>query len=166
MSATTKRPAWRECDEPWEECDRLGVKSVCRGLHWTRRKLNTEMARVASSEAFLECVRKAVEALDQPMFMARQNGLYHPAQYTTGTAGALDDAEIVPAHYQLHITTTATERFKTMRITENSKRKAHSLEVRLQRVKADARRRHIKIDRELRSIEREVVKAEEKVDRA
>lgn len=155
--------SWRQCDDPWQEAERLEVKDICRRMGWSRKRLERELNRVASEEKFLTNVAKALQELDPPRFM-HKNPAYEPTSVWSQSIRE-PDSEMVPAEYEDEL--AKENRAKDMARNEktNEARKRQPLLVRLAYARSDAQRKGINIESDMRNIERKVEQIERKVDR-
>lgn len=164
---------WRECEDVWEEADRLEVAGICKNMGWTKRKLTNELDSVASPEAFLNRVRRALSDLDKPRLLAASAHTTNAAEDSDAAKGYTDiphlalsgEPEAVPATYQDEIAKVGQERHTDAQQERNRERKGYPLETRLVMVKREAVIRGVDISFSLQRIEREIASAERLVDR-
>jgi hypothetical protein len=153
---------YRVHDDPWLEAERLEVADICRRMGWTRRKLNAELDRVASPEAFIARVFRALGDLDAPRLMHRVVG--QPPTSNPALA-AKGEAEMVPEAYENDLATLNREKDSERRMTINSDRKKRPIDRRLVLCLAEARNRGIAIGSQLGAIERQIERIEKRLDR-
>ena len=154
---------WREFKaDPWLEAERQGVRDVCRRMGWSRKRLDKELNRVASADAFLNNVAKALQDLDKPRLMHK-----NPAMPPTSTPGlaARGEMELVPAEYENELAKENREKDMTRATKTNEARKNRPLPERLASVIADAKLRGINLSSDERNVVRKVEQMERKVDR-
>jgi hypothetical protein len=131
-------------------------------MGWTTRRLTNELARVASPEAFIDRVMRALKEHDKPRLLHRIS----ERGYTSIPQEAMNgEPEAIPAEYQAQITSDAWAGFSSARRKHNEARRDYDLPKRLQRLQRDARVRHVDISNGLRVIERQLERMEARVDR-
>jgi hypothetical protein len=153
---------WREHEDPWLEAERLESAGICKNLGWTRRKLNTELNSVASPEAFIARLQRALADLDAPRLMHRDPA--KPATKNPAMA-AKGEPEMVPEWFEIELAADNNSKDYQRSVKTNEARKAKPLAARLDIAIKQAKTRGTPIGTQLGAIERQVERIERRLDR-
>ncbi|MGH2761401.1 MAG: hypothetical protein ACRDLD_02280 [Thermoleophilaceae bacterium] len=155
-------PTWPPAD-PLAEAEHLGIAKVVKRLGWNKRKLAAEMNRTASAEAFLQRVRKAIEAGDPPRLPHRDSTRGYTDKPWLAMRGELIEA---PSKEYVDQLALAAGRCDAQRRAERAAdRDRLSLAQRLAILERNEVTFAVDLTRQRASIERRIQAAEAKVDR-
>lgn len=152
---------WRVHKDGWAQAEELGVHNVCKRLGWTTRRLDKELDRVASADAFLANVARALKELDKPRLLHRD-----PAREPTHipALAAKGEPEMVPAEYETELARDSREKFNEEGKVRNAERMNFPLSTRLAKVIGEANRKGINVSSDSRAVVRLVERMERRVD--
>lgn len=157
---------WRKHDDPWQEAERLEVKDICKRLGWTRRRLTAELDRVASPEAFVDRVVRALREADKGRYL-HSNPARPPtdnrAMAVRETPG--EPAEMVPEWYEEELVKENNAKDRARGEHSNAARKRGTLTQRLAWATVEAKQRSIPIGTQLGAIERQLERVERRLDK-